>query len=152
MVAMSHRGRFERRFHRGLIGPDCSVSASGFVERICTICRAQHQNYAEADEPTCFDCDHARNPYAAKNIRMSMDASGDDSKDPRRVRDGTAAYNMGLPTVPGEIIGKDAYGQIKRRNRPVANNELASARRARELAKRAGLTPLESPKRAIGGK
>jgi hypothetical protein len=152
MVGMNRRGRFERRFHRGLLGSDCHVTASGFIERYCITCRAQHQNYAEEPEPVCFDCGQTRNPYAAKNIRMSVDATGDPSTNPQRIREGTAEYNMGLPPVAGEIIGRDAYGQIKRKRRPVHNNELASARRAKEMAKQANLTPLETPRRAVGGR
>jgi hypothetical protein len=83
---------------------------------------------------------------------MSVDATGEDATDPQRIRDGTHTFNMGLPPVRGEITGRDAYGQIKRATRPVANNELASARRAKEMAKRANLTPLEAPRRAVGGK
>lgn len=151
-----HRGArsaFERRFNRGLVAVDISPEDGGFVEQYCQLCRAVFKGYADTPKPYCFDCTHAQNEYANKGIRMSMDATGEDSTNPDRVRDGTHIYNMGLPATDVEYGKRNAYGQrVVSRSRPVANNEIASARRARELAKRANLTPLETQKRALGGR
>ena len=122
----------------------------GFVQRECVDCGGSCLDYAGSRDPRCFDCSHRSNPYAAKGIRMSVDAAGEDSTDPRRIADGSASYNYGLPGIPGEVIGKDAYGKTKREIRQVHNNEITSGRKLREMAKRAGLTPLEAPKRAVG--
>ena len=123
-----------------------SNSTASFAER-CS------RAIADTPKPYCFDCTHAQNEYANKGIRMSMDATGEDSTNPDRVRDGTHIYNMGLPATDVEYGKRNAYGQrVVSRSRPVANNEIASARRARELAKRANLTPLETQKRALGGR
>lgn len=124
--------------------------SEGFILRPCAMCDVEHLNYADYDYPVCFDCSHQLNEYAAKNIKMSVDASCDDSTLPARVRDGTADKNLGLPPVQGDPIGRNAYGQMKHRMRPVANSEIGSARRLREMSKRAGLTQLESAKRAVG--
>ena len=109
-------------------------------------------DYPHAVSPLCFDCSNARNPYAQKNIRMSVDAVGEASSNPTRLADGTADFNVALPDVRGEVIGRDAYGQIKRRQRPVHNNEVPSIRSLKEAGRRAGLTLQEVPKRAVGGK
>ncbi len=150
-----HRGArsaFERRFNRGLVAVDITSAGGGFVDLYCPLCRAQFKDYP-GTLAVCFDCAHAQNAYADKGIRMSMDATGEDSTNPERVRDGTHIYNMGLPATDVEYGKRNAYGQrVVSRSRPVANNEIASARRARELAKRANLTPLETQKRALGGR
>jgi hypothetical protein len=124
-------------------------TAAGFIERVCGPCGAITRDYEDAPNPKCFDCAHAANPYAAKAVQMSVDATGEDSTDPRRVADKTAEFNVALPPVEGAIIGKDAYGQTRRKLRPVAHNEVTSARRLKERAKEANLTPLDTQKRAL---
>jgi hypothetical protein len=126
------------------------MNGEAWVVRFCILCGDQTRDYPSAKSPQCFSCGNAKNPYAAKNIRMSVDAAGEDSTNPARIADGTDKYNMALPDVPGEVIGKDAYGMTKRRMRPVLNSEIASTRQLREMGKRAGLRLLETPKRAIG--
>lgn len=127
-----------------------TTTNEGFVERVCSTCPNTFLGYSK--EVLCFPCSNAKNPYALKNIRMSIDAADCDSTNPARIKDGTAGFNMALPDIPGEVIGKDAYGMTKRKMRPVANNEIASIRQLRERGKRAGLRLLDEPKRAIGGR
>jgi hypothetical protein len=128
------------------------TAAVGFVPRTCVDCGGGCLDYPHVEKPSCFDCTHARNEFAAKNIRLSVEDAAYNSTDPARIADGSAEYNMGLPGVPGEVIGTDVYGMTRRKMRPVHNNEITSGRKLREMAKRAGLTPLEAPKRAVGGK
>jgi hypothetical protein len=148
-MLQGERDSFNRQFCRGVVGND-NACGEGFVQRSCSRCSNACLDYSHVENPVCFNCTHSKNHYAAKNIRMSVDASCDDSTNPVRLADGTAGVNLGLPGVPGEAIGKDAYGQIKRRVRPVHNSEIGSARRLREMSKRANLTPLETSKRAVG--
>lgn len=148
-MSMRAQAAFDRRFRREVAGRDGSAG-EGFVQRSCSQCSRGCLEYAQVKSPLCFTCSHSHNPYAEKNIRMSIEAEPQPSTNPVRVADGTAEYNMGLPGVPGDVIGKDAYGQVKRKVRPVHFNEVASARKRRELAKRAGLTPLDSAKKAVG--
>jgi hypothetical protein len=148
-MRQGERDSFERRYVRGFVGGDCQP-IEGFVQRSCSQCLGECLDYADVPKPLCFNCTHAKNVYAEKAIRMSVDASCDDSTNPQRVAEGTAGFNLGLPGVPGDAIGKDAYGQIKRKVRPVSNSEIGSARRLREMAKRANLTQLEPAKRAVG--
>lgn len=126
------------------------TSNEGFAQLRCSDC--SNAFYGYTDEVRCFDCNQNANPYVIKNIRFSIDASDCDSTDPQRVAEGTAQHNLALPDVPGEVIGKDAYGMTKRKMRPVHNSEISSTRKLKEMGKRAGLTLLEKPKRAIGGK
>jgi hypothetical protein len=127
--------------------------SEGFVDRKCSNCGSLTLDYASVVAPVCFSCSHESNPFAAKAIRMSVDATGEDSTNPDRVRDGTNIFNMGLPAQDVQYGSKDAYGQRKVVSmRAVANNEVASGRRQKEMAKRAGLTPLDIQKRAIGGR
>lgn len=105
------------------------------------------------EKPVCYECSRAQNPFADKGIQMSVDASGEDSTHPARIADGSHIYNFGLPATDVEYGTKNAYGQrTVKRSRPVANNEIASARRLKELAKRNNMTPLETQKRAVGGR
>lgn len=143
-------GKVDRAYFEGReLVPD-SGPGEGFVQRRCIFCTHVTRDYPSVPDPVCYECSRSRNPFAKKNIRMSVDASCDDSTNPARVQDGTSDKNMALPSVPGDIIGRDAYGQIKRHRRPITNNEIASARRLREMGKRAGLTQLETAKRAVG--
>jgi hypothetical protein len=90
------------------------------------------------DESECFDCRQTRNPYLG--VRFSIELGSEDSTDPRRVADGSSKFNVALPGI--EKDGK---------YRPVANNELATARSRREYAKRHGLEPMErAVKKAVG--
>lgn len=83
---------------------------------------------------------------------MSIDSAAEDSRDPRRVSDGTAGFNMGLPPVE-TVIGMRKDGKPKLATRPVTNNELGSSRAVREYAKRNGLIPVSNGvKRAVGGR
>ena len=97
--------------------------------RPCPACGREHLLRANGD--VCFRCWRAANPFqGAPGIRI--DAAGDDSRDARRVADGTAGYNMGL----GGVETRDGY-------RPIANREVGSNGSLREHAKRAGLVPYE---------
>lgn len=147
-MSQSGREAFNQRFSRGFVSTSTACD-EGFVQRACSLCARPVLDYRQAESPHCFTCSNSRNPYAAKNIRMSIEAEPQPSTSPARIADGTAEYNLGLPGVPGEVIGKDAYGNTKRKVRPVHINEVASARKRRELAKRANLTPLETVKKAI---
>lgn len=106
--------------------------------------------YPSVEEPRCFPCKNATNPYAEKNLNFSIDMGPQDSNHPDRIKQGTAGSNLALPGVVEEWGPRNAYGQrtIKRK-RPVSNNELATTRGLREAAKRAGMTPQENVKRPI---
>ena len=146
------RQRFEARFYRGNASAAQVADADNpWCERVCS-CGAVHLGKRDAAESLCFDCSHARNPYAQKAIRMSVDATGEDSTVPARVAEGSHIFNVALPGVKEPTGVRDAYGQMKVKTRPVANNEVSSYRRLREMAKRANLTPLDRQARAIGGR
>ncbi len=97
----------------------------------------------------CFDCELQGNPYLG--INLSCTVAGEPSSDPRRRVDGTSEFNMGLPGVD-TVIGTRADGKPKLAYRPISHNELATDRKRKEYAKRKGLIPMETPKRAIGGR
>jgi len=120
--------------------------------RVCDQCGTEHLGPVASDYSLCFDCANERNEYASKSISMSVDAAGDDSTHPSRVKDGTSGFNMALPPVVTVLPEKDAYGQHKVSSRPVANNEVGSGRRLKEMAKRSNLTVMETPKRSVGGR
>lgn len=83
---------------------------------------------------------------------MSIEVGCEDSRDPERVADGTASFNMGLPGIE-TVVGTRADGKPKTEYRAISNNELSTARARREYAKRHGLTPLaEKTFRAVGAK
>jgi hypothetical protein len=147
---MASMGLVDRAYFEGREFVSDSGTGEGFVPRFCAMCRAITQDYAATVDPVCFDCSHATNEYAAKGVSMSVDASCDDSANLGRIADGSHDKNMALPPVQGEAIGRDAYGKMRYKLRPRANNEIASARRLRELAKRANLSPLETARRAVG--
>ena len=106
--------------------------------------------YPSVQKPLCYDCSHARNEYAAKNIRFSIEDVGGGSTNPTRIAQGTAEYNMGLPGVVEEYGPRNAYGQRTiLKKRPVHINETPTVRSLRERAKRAGMTLQEAPKRAL---
>lgn len=75
----------------------------------------------------CFDCNHARSPFAGDGPLVLIDAGGEDTPHPRRIADGTSHLNLGLPPVDG---------------RPVTHHELGNNWGAREYAKRHGLEPM----------
>lgn len=150
---MRRNERFERRFYRGLEPKESTDVSDGFVDRYCDVCRAPMLEYASVEKPVCYDCNHEQNEFAAKGIRMSVDATGEDSTNPQRVREGTQIFNMALPPVVEEYGVRNAYGQrTVKKSRPVANNEIASARRLKELAKHSNLTPQDTQKRAVGSR
>lgn len=151
MNQTSARRRFESRFDRGYTSKPISDAENPYCQRVCA-CGAVHLGLAAVETSVCFDCSHARNPYAQKAIRMSVDATGEDATIPGRVADGTHIYNMALPGEKIPTGERDAYGQMKVKTRPVANNEVTSHRRLKEAAKRAGLTPMERQARAVGGR
>jgi hypothetical protein len=138
---------------RALDDPNVVVDASNpWGDVPCIDCGVLHLGRKDDLLARCFGCSQKHNPFAAKGIRMSVDATGEDSTNPGRIKDGTHEFNAGLPPVPGRVIGKDAYGQTRREWRPTANNEVTSARRMREIAKRNNLTPQDTQKRAVGAR
>jgi hypothetical protein len=141
---------FRQRACATATATDSSDQENPWEHRACSQCGERHLALKADAAPLCFDC--SPNPYKEKGIRMSVDAAGDDSTVPARIAEGTQGFNMALPPVEGEIIGKDAYGQTRRKLRPVAHNEIASNRQLKEKAKRAGLTQPEPAKRAVGGR
>jgi hypothetical protein len=143
------RQRFEHRHYRGFTSPPQIDTDNQWGRSPCWSCGTDHLARVEVEEPLCFDCTHQANPFAGKQIHMSVDATGEDSTNPSRVADGTQGFNMGLPPVTERTGQVDAYGQHKVKSRPRANNEFASARRLREAAKRNNLTPGETQKRAL---
>lgn len=145
------RSRFEHRFYRGLDAVDTVVEGEGFVERVCGGCGAITKDYADKPMPECFDCSQKHNPYGG-SIYLSVEAEGEDSTNPQRIREGTAHINLGVRGVE-TVVGKNPDGSDKLAYRPIAHNELQTARKRREHAKRTGSTMLEgTTKRAIGGR
>lgn len=69
-----------------------------------------------------------------------IECAGDDVKNPARVADGTAQFNIGLPGVE-TVVGVRPDGKPKLAYRPITHNEVGSNRNAREIAKRNGLQP-----------
>ena len=80
---------------------------------------------------------------AATLPHARIETTGEDSRDPARVRDGTQGSNLGLPPVE-TVVGTRADGKPKTSTRPVSNNELGGKRGVVEYAKRHGLVPHES--------
>ena len=134
--------RFEQRFYRGHTSTErAEEEDSEWTQRVCNPCGAIHLGRLDDPSPQCFTCTHQRNPYTG--IRMSVEAEGEDSTNPQRVREGTSGFNLGLPGVT------EPDGSY----RPISNNEVATARKRVEYAKRNNLSVQEpSIKRAVGGK
>lgn len=151
MMQSGQKRRFDRRFYRGLASA-LSESASGYHEGPCITCGTWVHLVADDETPRCFACSNARNPYAEKGIRCSVEAEGEDARDPRRVADGTAGFNLGLRGVD-TVVGTRPDGTPKLAYRPITHNELSTARARREYARRTGCTVLTpSVKRAVGGR
>jgi hypothetical protein len=117
----------------------------------CKRCGAAY--LASSDEPAglCFGCNQQHNPFAAKGVRMSADAEGEDVRDPRRRAQGTAHINLGLPGV-STVVGTRPDGTPKTAYRGITHNELPTKRARRNYAERNGMTMLDAPKRAVGGR
>jgi hypothetical protein len=82
------------------------------------------------------------------DLARRIDAAGEDSRDPRRIADGTAHLNLGLPGVDTVVGTRRSWdpkldGKPATEYRPITNQEVASNRNRRELAKRSGLDPIE---------
>jgi hypothetical protein len=101
--------------------------------------------------PTCLNfCPQSFGP--ANAVEMRVDSAGEDSRDPRRVADGSASWNIGLPGVDA-VVGTRPDGKPKLAYRPLSNHEVSSNRKRREIAARHGLTPTEKAAyRPIGGR
>ena len=155
MSTRLQRQRFELRFYRGHLSTDTTVSspavAEEWCERVCG-CGKIHIGKVAAETSKCFACSNLENPYAQKGIRMSVEAEGEDSTNPQRIREGTSHLNIGLRGID-TVVGTRPNGKPKLEYRPIANNELPTARARREYAKRTNCTPGEnSVKRAVGGR
>jgi hypothetical protein len=105
--------------------------------------------FARMSDPRPFRCALAGcglpltqvfHPATVPHARIEI--SGEDSTDPRRVRDGTAGFNVGLPPIDTPV-GTRADGKPKLSTRPVTHNELGTRRGTLEYAKRHGLEPIE---------
>ena len=110
-------------------------------KRACGACGSEH--LLEVEGALCFNCDRASKPSRYDSLLILIDAAGDDSQDPRRVADGSYRFNVGLPGVE-TVIGTRPDGKPATSYRPISNNEVGSARKAKEIAKRAGLVPLDA--------
>lgn len=100
--------------------------------RPCPRCRSEH--LLESPEELCFACWRADHPFqGVPGVRI--DAAGDDSTDPKRVRDGTAIFNTGLPGVD-TVIGTRKDGRPALAYRPLSNREVSSNANRREILKR----------------
>ncbi len=122
--------------------------ASSWEKRACAKCGTEHLAKALARVPLCFDC-REPSPFCAN---VSIEVGCENSSDPRRIADGSARFNAGLPGVSTEI-GKRPDGSAALSYRPITNDELGTARARREYAKRVGLEPQTAKvKRALGGK
>ena len=143
--------RFETRFYRGLSSNAAPDLASDYCKMVCP-CGTVHLGLRGDLTARCFDCAQQSNEFAQKAIRMSVEAEGEDSRNPQRIAEGTSQFNIGLRGVD-TVVGTHPDGTAKLSYRPIAHNELPSARARREYAKRTGCTPAaESVKRAVGGR
>lgn len=118
------------------------------MSKVCPDCGAVHGRLFSS-ENRCFDCENVRNPFTS--IGASIDVGPQDSTEPSRVRDGTAAFNVGLPGVE-TVIGRRPDGKPRLSYRPIANNELGTTRNRNEYAKRHGLITMDpkGSKKAVG--
>lgn len=113
----------------------------------CPDCGREHQWPGDL-ERRCFRCANSSNPFLG--IRFGIEVGSEDSDDPRRVADGTAQYNVGLPGVE-TIVGTRADGKPKIAYRPVTNSEIGTGRARRQYAERHGLQAVEAKTvRAVG--
>lgn len=123
---------------------------------LCATCGV-HEVFRRIHDDSPFQCalcgGKAEVVFSPHHVpQMSIVSTGEDSTDSRRVADGTAQYNMGLPPLE-TVVGTRPDGKPKLATRPVTHNELGSARAVNDYAKRHGLIPLSSvSKRAIGGR
>jgi hypothetical protein len=97
----------------------------------------------------CFDCANADNPFLG--VSCSIEVGAEDSRDQRRIADGSAGFNAGLPGVE-TVVGTRPDGKPRLEYRPVTNAEVGTGRSLREYAKRCGLEPVSKGrvKRAVG--
>lgn len=140
----------DSRFSRGL-QPMSTIPECAWHKAPCSDCGVEHLAEKVAIESYCFNCKQYRNGGPRYSVYASIDAGGEDSTDPRRIADGTAAFNVGLPGVETQV-GVRADGRPKLHYRAVTNNELATSRGVREYARRHNLEPIATHKRAIGGR
>ena len=109
---------------------------------------------ATAGALTCPACgDFCPQHFGAASFPgMRIDATGEDSGDPRRIRDGSSVFNLGLSGVE-TTIGTRADGKPKLAYRPLTHHEVGSRGKAREIALRQGLEPAGGGAyRVIGGR
>ena len=147
--------------------PTCSQLDCGYRAVHCPTCDAWHaegypNHCSECGDYTlndpmadgrmlCFLC-YREASGASSGPYVSIEVGAEDSTDRRRIMDGTAFLNAGLPGVD-TVVGKRADGKDILDYRPISNNELSTARSLREYAKRHGLEPkFDSFKRAVGGR
>lgn len=148
------RQRFEQRFYRGRNSSAIELDEeSEWCTRACGTCGREHLGQLAAETSYCFDhqpeTEFLRN---ARSVRMSVEAEGEDSTLPQRVREGTAQYNIGLRGID-TVVGTRPDGKPALAYRPITHNELPTARARREYAKRTNCSPGENVvKRAVGGK
>jgi hypothetical protein len=102
-----------------------------------------------------FACEHCSGavqqiitPEGLPNARI--DSAGDDATIPKRIADGTASWNLGLPGVDTNV-GRRPDGTEALEYRPRTMREVSNNRNASEIAKRANLAPLERAYRPLGG-
>lgn len=74
---------------------------------------------------------------------VRIDAAGESSTDPRRLADGSAHFNIGLPGVD-TVVGTRPDGKPQLAYRPRTHHEVGSNANAREIAKRHGLEMMGS--------
>ena len=118
---------------------DVRCSDCGVNEVIATV------DEARADALRCGYCGRPAPQFFASDRRFyaSIENADEDARDPARVKDGTAKFNVGL-FGRETVVGTRRDGKPKIAYRPIARNELPTNRAVREEAKRQGLTPVES--------
>jgi hypothetical protein len=72
-----------------------------------------------------------------------VDAVAEDVPIESRLRDGSAKWNAGLPGIE-TVVGTNPNGTPKKAYRPISNAEVGSNRNCREIAKRSGVTPVDT--------
>ena len=123
--------------------PEVAAGPVSREMRPCPECGSEHLLPVDQPEAPCFRCWRAKHPYdGCTNARI--DAAGDDARDPHRIREGTAGFNIGLrgvDTVVGvrECSDPNLNGKPRTDYRPITNHEVGSNVRRREIAARQGL-------------
>ena len=133
-MVCAHNGPVRRSYLPSKWTPDAPAIEATHEMRACPSCGREHLLPLDDAAATCFRCWRSEHPFEGCPAAR-IDAAGDDSTNPQRIREGTAGVNLGLRGVDGP----GGY-------RPLTNREVSSNVKRRDLAARQGL---ETPERAV---